>query len=158
MKFGKYATGLLGFLLLSACSNETPPEPAGKHLDATTPDSAVIYSTDTLTDGELDGETVFLACIGCHSLEQGAPHKVGPNLFDIAGKAAGTRPGFKYSDALVEAGAKGLVWEQGTLLAWIMQTEGMVPGTWMLYYNALDANEINRLLEYILEHNSDTGM
>ena len=87
--------------------------------------------------------------MGCHSLEAGEPHKVGPNLADIAGQPAGTRPGFVYSEALREAGtSNALVWEKGSLMAWILQTETMVPGTWMLYYNSLSVEEMDGCVSY----------
>ncbi len=53
-------------------------------------------------------------------------------------------------DALIKAGQSGVVWGQGTLVALIMMTEGMVPGTWMLYHNTLQPAEVQRLAAYIL--------
>ena len=99
---------------------------------------------------QLKGMTAFLACVACHSIREGAPHRVGPNLWGIQGQPAGTREGYTYSPALIAAGEAGLVWEQGTLVAWITKTEAMVPGTWMLYHNWLSTSEIQAVAEFVL--------
>ena len=96
----------------------------------------------------LTGEQAFIACAGCHGLEAGAPHGVGPNLHGLAGRRAGRVEGFAYSPALQAA---ELTWDAGTLTAWIVQTERLVPGTWMLYHNHLEPDEVRRLVDYLLE-------
>lgn len=100
------------------------------------------------TPGVLTGAQAFLlACAGCHSLEAGAPHGIGPNLHGLAGRPAGRVEGFAYSPALEAA---DLTWNAGTLTAWIVQTESVVPGTWMLYHNHLEPDEVTRLVDYLL--------
>ena len=38
--------------------------------------------------------------------------KIGPNLFGVFGRQAGTYEGFKYGESIVAAGAAGLVWDE----------------------------------------------
>ena len=38
---------------------------------------------------------------------------VGPNLYGVAGRVAGTVQDYKYSDSMVEAGEAGLQWNEG---------------------------------------------
>ena len=99
--------------------------------------------------GELSGEQAFVACQGCHSLDAEAGHAVGPNLAGLNGRKAGSADEFAYSPALK---ASGIEWGEATLTGWILSAEGMVPGTWMLYHNHLEANEVESLVAYILRH------
>lgn len=67
------------------------------------------------------GEKVFSKCKVCHSItaddgtviQKGG--KVGPNLYGVIGRQAGTYPDFKYGESLVAAGAAGLVWSEETI-------------------------------------------
>ena len=96
----------------------------------------------------LDGATLFrIACAGCHRIEAGGPHDVGPNLHGIVGQPAATRAGYAYSEAL---GSAQLSWDRGTLAAWIAATEILVPASLMSYANILDGDEVARLLDYLL--------
>lgn len=96
--------------------------------------------------GMLNGEQLFVACGSCHSLEPGAQHKLGPNLYGIIDRPAATMEDYVYSDALKRS---GLTWNKGTLAGWIMATENIVPGTWMAYHNHLSPQEVTRLIEFI---------
>lgn len=92
------------------------------------------------------GQQLFLVCEGCHSIAPGAAHKVGPNLHGIMGQPAASRSGYDYSSVLKQS---KIVWNRNTLLGFIWFTEGMAPGTWMLYHNQLTADEAGRLVDYI---------
>ncbi|MCC6306790.1 MAG: cytochrome C [Rhodobacteraceae bacterium] len=67
------------------------------------------------------GEREFAKCRACHAIvasdgteiQKGAA--TGPNLYNVDGRAAGSVEGFRYSDAMIEAGQKGLVWDEDSL-------------------------------------------
>ena len=99
------------------------------------------------TASPLPAERLFVACSGCHAIAADAPHGVGPNLHGLGGRRAVTADGFVYSPALQAA---DLSWDNGTLTAWILATEDLVPGTWMLYYNVLEPDEVERLVDWLL--------
>ncbi len=70
-------------------------------------------------DGDVEkGEKFFKKCKQCHSLEEGKK-KIGPSLYQIVGRKAGTQPKFKYSKSYVEAGEKGLDWTPENLIAYL---------------------------------------
>jgi cytochrome c len=70
------------------------------------------------------------ACGTCHTAEKGAPNRQGPNIYDIIGKPAAARDGFKYSEAMKSS---GFVWDEATLDRWIEDAQAMRPGTIMAY-------------------------
>lgn len=71
------------------------------------------------------GEKVFTKCKTCHSItaadgtviQKGG--KVGPNLYGVVGRKAGTYPDFKYGPSMVAAGEKGLVWDETTIAEYV---------------------------------------
>ena len=72
------------------------------------------------------GEVVFKQCQTCHSVMgadgamlAGKGAKIGPNLFGVFGRTAGTYEGFKYGTAMVAAGAAGLVWDEAHFVEYI---------------------------------------
>jgi cytochrome c len=52
------------------------------------------------------GEVIFVRCGGCHSIEEGGPTKLGPNLWGIIDRPVASVDGYAYSDALKEYGGK----------------------------------------------------
>ncbi len=77
------------------------------------------------------GERVFQRCYACHSVVAGEDTLPGPNLRCVLGRRAGTRPAFEFSPAMMEAGARGLVWTRAALEAFLADPRGVVPGTTM---------------------------
>jgi len=55
---------------------------------------------------------------------------VGPNLFGVFGRAAGSKPGFTYSDGLKGA---HITWDAAKIDQWIANPRAMIPGTKMTY-------------------------
>lgn len=71
------------------------------------------------------GEKEFNKCRSCHSIvkDDGTAvvkgGKVGPNLYGVVGRAAGSVADFAYSDVMKEAGTKGLVWSEDKLVPYL---------------------------------------
>jgi len=76
--------------------------------------------TPAIAGGDVElGEKVFKKCKACHTIEADGKNKVGPNLHGIVGAEAGRNSDFKYSDALKEKVADGLVWTEENLRMWL---------------------------------------
>lgn len=88
-------------------------------------------------------------CIACHSMKQGEPHKLGPNLFGLAGQTAGSKAGYAYSPALAKA---DLVWNKNTLTRWLVAPDSVVPGTKMQFRSPFTSQELEGLVDYLLQN------
>lgn len=64
------------------------------------------------------GEKAFKKCETCHTVAAGKSKPTGPNLLGVVGRKAGSTD-FKYSDAIQKAAAKGLVWDEKNLNAYV---------------------------------------
>ena len=93
------------------------------------------------------GSDVFQTeCSECHSVKQGR-NKKGPSLFGIVGRAAGTAPNYKYSDALLQA---HWVWTADKLHSYLSQPAKQAnPGTKMKYDGLDDPKQLDDLITYL---------
>lgn len=76
-------------------------------------------------------QIVHTKCKICHSITNGDEvilkgTKVGPNLWGVVGHQAGAVEGHDYSKTLVEAGEKGLVWDEAQLAAYLADTKAFL--------------------------------
>jgi len=97
---------------------------------------------------EARGKRLFLQCQACHTLEKGAPHKVGPNLHAFVGKPPAKQAGYKYSPALANA---KIVWDEATLDRWLARPSAVVPGNKMVYGGMAKPEDRKALIAYLRE-------
>ncbi len=96
------------------------------------------------------GERVFQRCYACHSVMPGEDKLPGPNLRGVLGRRAGTLPGFRFSSAMIEAGAaRGLVWTRATLDAFLADPQAVIPGTDMVVPGLSDADDRRDVIDYL---------
>jgi cytochrome c len=94
------------------------------------------------------GEKVFAKCKACHVADEDK-NKIGPSLMGVIGRTAGTYAGFKYSKAMVDAGAGGLVWDDANLTTYLHDPKGMVKGTKMAFPGLKKDDEIANVIAYL---------
>jgi len=76
------------------------------------------------------GQAAFVRqCAICHTIDKGGENRIGPNLFGVVGRRAGTMQGFRYTNAFRNTAT--FEWTEGLLGPWISLPSVMVPGTAM---------------------------
>ena len=96
-------------------------------------------------DSDANRQQFLTSCGVCHTTEPGAPNRLGPNLYGIFGRKAGTVNGFKYSEVLARS---GLIWDEETLEHWIEDSTAAVPGTTM-NYRQRDPEKRKMIISYL---------
>jgi cytochrome c len=92
------------------------------------------------------GTAVFKSQCGiCHTVAQGK-NLVGPSLFGIVGRKAGTIAGFHYSPANKDS---GLTFDAATLDRYLTSPGTVVPHTIMTYAGLKDAQKRTDLIAYL---------
>ena len=79
------------------------------------------------------GEAVFAKCKSCHNADNGGPNGTGPNLWGVVGRKPGSHPGFAYSTAMTDFGAKQPVWDYEHISEFIKEPQKHLPGTKMTF-------------------------
>lgn len=95
------------------------------------------------------GEAVFAKCKSCHTLDNGGANGTGPNQWGIVGRKPGSHPGFAYSAAMTDYGAKNPVWDFERLSAFITNPAKDVPGTKMGFVGLKKSEDRINLLAYL---------
>jgi len=79
------------------------------------------------------GEKAFRQCVACHVVVNeagetlaGRKAKTGPNLYGVAGRAAGAVEDFRYSKSMKAAGEAGLVWDEAKFAAYVQDPSGFL--------------------------------
>jgi cytochrome c len=91
------------------------------------------------------GEQVFHKCAICHSPEKGV-NKVGPSLWGVVGRKAGTLPDYNYDDAMKNSGK---TWDPETLNAYLADPRGYLPGVKMLFPGLKDEKDRQNVIAYL---------
>jgi cytochrome c len=90
-------------------------------------------------------------CRTCHTTREG-DNRLGPSLYGVVGRQAGTAPGFAYSSAMKNA---GITWDAQNLDHYIENPEAVVPGNRMKPYSGIsDPAERAKIIAH-LEASSD---
>ncbi|WP_102109681.1 c-type cytochrome [Oceaniglobus roseus] len=94
--------------------------------------SAPAFAQDATGDAAA-GEKVFNQCQACHVVQNDAGEvlagrngKVGPNLYGLPGRKAGSVEGFRYGDSMVAAGEKGLNWDEEHFVKYVQDPTGFL--------------------------------
>jgi cytochrome c len=76
-----------------------------------------------------DGQVVFRKCMACHVVQEGM-NRVGPSLYKIIGREAGSVEGYNYSQANANS---GVTWTPEVMFEYLEDPRGFMPGTKMAF-------------------------
>jgi len=99
-----------------------------------------------LSSDLVDAEEIFRPCTGCHTVQAGGPHLVGPNLHGMFDRGFGRSEGFAYSEAL---GQTNRPITEETLNDWLIDSSQAVPGSQMLYPGLRTQEERDAVINYL---------
>ncbi len=128
---------LAGALALAGCGKSEPD--AKTEASAETP-AAAIEPTAAM------GAQVFKRCAACHTIDAGGSGGNGPNLHGVVGRAVASLPGYAYSSAMK---AKGGVWDEAALDAFLEAPMMDVPGTRMAFAGIIAPADRKALILYL---------
>ena len=76
------------------------------------------------------GEKVFKKCSACHMIAAGGKNMIGPNLWNVIGRTAGSVSDYKYSKAMV---AYAKEWSFEEMNSYLIKPQAYIKGTKMAF-------------------------
>ena len=95
------------------------------------------------------GQRVFNQCMACHTIQQGQPNRVGPNLHGVIGRRAGSIEGFRYSANMKQLGEGGHTWNEETLRPYLQNPKAVVPQGTMAFPGIRNEQQLSDVIAYV---------
>lgn len=106
----------------------------------------LVFTTMASAEGDaVAGKKLAMKCATCHSFEAGK-NKIGPSLFGVVGRKAGTAPKFAYSNALKNS---NVVWTPEKLDGYLSGPKTLVLGNHMGFDGLSQANTRANVIAYL---------
>ena len=96
-----------------------------------------------------EGAKVFKKCAACHSIAEGGGNKIGPALWGVLGRSAGSIPDYKYSKAMA---AHGKNWSFEEMNGFLIKPKDWIKGTKMSFAGLKKAEDRAAVILYMNEN------
>ena len=103
------------------------------------------------TTNAMEGQKVFKKCAACHTIAEGGKNKIGPALWGVLGRKAGSLSDYIYSKAMANY-AK--VWSFEEMNGFLIKPKEWIKGTKMAFAGIKSAKERAAVILYM---NENTG-
>ncbi len=99
-----------------------------------------------------EGAKVFKQCLACHSIAEGGKNKIGPALWGVLGRQAGSLPDYKYSKAMAAYGKK---WSFEEMNGFLLKPKDWIKGTKMSYAGLKKEKDRAAVILYMNENTNN---
>ncbi len=108
---------------------------------------ASVLTTPAVAAGDAAaGKALFNAkCSLCHAPVEGQ-NKIGPSLWGVVGRKAGTLPTYTYSDAMKNANR---TWSDATLDDYLVNPRQKIPGVKMIFAGLPEESDRQNVIAYL---------
>jgi cytochrome c len=107
----------------------------------------ILSAGSALAQSAERGERTFnQQCKACHTVEKGGPSPIGPNLFGVVGRKAGTLDGYSYSEPMKKS---GITWDDAALGDYLKDPKAKVPGGKMAFAGLRQAAQLGDVIAYL---------
>ena len=96
-----------------------------------------------------DGAKIFKKCAACHSIAQGGKNKIGPALWGVIGRKAGSVSDYKYSKAMA---AYAKPWSFEEMNGFLIKPKDWIKGTKMSFAGLKKAEDRAAVILYMNEN------
>ena len=101
-----------------------------------------------------DGEKAFKKCAACHTISKGGRNKIGPALWGVLGRQAGSISDYKYSKAMT---AHGKSWSFEEMNGFLTKPKEWIKGTKMSFAGLKKETERAAVILY-MNNNTDNPL
>ena len=101
-----------------------------------------------------DGKKVFIKCGACHSIAKGGGNKIGPALWGVLGRQAGSISDYKYSKAMA---THGKLWSFEEMNGFLIKPKDWIKGTKMTFVGLKKETERAAVILY-MNNNTDSPL
>ena len=115
---------------------------------------SVDFMTLLVSASIADGEKVFKKCVACHSIAKGEGNKIGPGLWNVLGRQAGSVSNYKYSKAMA---AYGKPWSFEEMNSFLTKPKDWIKGTKMSFVGLKSEKDRAAVILYMNE-NTDSPL
>ena len=96
-----------------------------------------------------EGAKIFKKCAACHSVKEGGANKIGPALWGVLGRTAGSFPDYKYSKAMA---AHGKNWSFEEMNGFLIKPKDWIKGTKMSFAGLKNVKDRAAVILYMNEN------
>jgi len=127
--------------ITTVASNETQTSSESSQ----TVDIMALFASTSATEGA----KVFKKCAACHSIAEGGGNKIGPALWGVLGRPAGSIADYKYSKAMA---AYGKNWSFEEMNGFLIKPKDWIKGTKMSFPGLRSAKDRAAVILYMNEN------